>query len=71
MAYNAEINLVITKDDGTPFAAFKNQYSNLDLSQVVELEEFGHAVQSQLLAMGKQKLADKLNADKVKGPQGK
>lgn len=58
--FNVSIAMVVTRDDGTPFARFANDYQNMSLEDVVELEEWAVThVQNGLVQMGKDRLAKK------------
>jgi hypothetical protein len=58
--FNVSISMVVTRDDGTPFAKFSNDYQNMSLEDVVELEAWAvEHVQNGLVQMGKDRLAKK------------
>lgn len=56
--YEATISFVIKKNDGN-FMSSEIVYSDMDLGNIVELEEFVSTIVSQLVNMGKQKLSQK------------
>jgi hypothetical protein len=57
--FSATISLVVTRADGTQFADFHNNYHNMALDDVLELEEIGTNLQKALLDVGKRKRDEK------------